>query len=210
MSRPASLLPAARCRSAPAKRLQPLHDGPAEEAPAAKCPRLVDCGPPDCLSAPGSPCSPASPAGGGGATGPSLIASYLLLPLAEREQVSRALSVSSGRELRCKVSPSSAGAHRGARGGGRDGSPPAASDRGEPWKTSVRCSLPGQPLGVSCYFGAPSPKGFRVGGLCYFDTPRTPSQYNMNRKGLGIRSERRSYRALAPLQLPRHCLGSRC
>ncbi|XP_048142853.1 tribbles homolog 1 [Corvus hawaiiensis] len=105
MSRPASLLPAARCRSAPAKRLQPLHDGPAEEAPAAKCPRLAECGPPDCLSAPGSPCAPASPAGGGGAAGPSLIASYLLLPLAEREQVSRALSVSSGRELRCKVFP---------------------------------------------------------------------------------------------------------
>lgn len=104
MSRPAPLLPAARCRSAPAKRLPPLHDGPAEEAPAAKCPRLAECGPPDCLSAPGSPCAPASPGGGGGAAGPSLIASYLLLPLAEREQVSRALSVCSGRELRCKVS----------------------------------------------------------------------------------------------------------
>ncbi|KAM6374606.1 tribbles homolog 1 [Alca torda] len=110
MSRPASLLPAARCRSsAPAKRLQPLlHDGTPEEThthpPAAKSPRLADCGPPDCLSAPGSPCPPASPAGGG-AAGPSLIASYLLLPLAEREQVSRALSVSSGRELRCKVFP---------------------------------------------------------------------------------------------------------
>lgn len=118
MSRPASLLPAARCRSAPAKRLQPLHDGPAEEAPAAKCPRLADCGPPDCLSAPGSPCPPASPAGGG-AAGPSLIASYLLLPLAEREQVSRALSVSSGRELRCKVSDE-------LRGWGRVGDPPGA------------------------------------------------------------------------------------
>uniref|UniRef100_A0A8C9F6N1 Tribbles homolog 1 n=1 Tax=Pavo cristatus TaxID=9049 RepID=A0A8C9F6N1_PAVCR len=122
MSRPAPppprraaalLLPAARCRSAPAKRLPPLHDGPAEEAPAAKCPRLAECpgGTPDCLSAPGSPCAPASPAAGGGAAGnvgtagPSLIASYLLLPLAERDQVSRALSVSSGRELRCKVFP---------------------------------------------------------------------------------------------------------
>ena len=117
MSRPASLLPAARCRSAPAKRLQPLHDGPAEEAPAAKCPRLADCGPPDYLSAPGSPCSPASPAGGG-AAGPSLIASYLLLPLAEREQVSRALSVSSGRELRCKVSAELRGRGWGGGGGG--------------------------------------------------------------------------------------------
>lgn len=116
MSRPASLLPAARCRSAPAKRLQPLHDGPAEEAPAAKCPRLADCGPPDCLSAPGSPCSPAAPAAGGGAAGPSLIASYLLLPLAEREQVSRALSVSSGRELRCKVSGERRGCGRGGCG----------------------------------------------------------------------------------------------
>ncbi|OXB62235.1 hypothetical protein ASZ78_013259 [Callipepla squamata] len=129
MSRPAPppprraaalLLPAARCRSAPAKRLPPLHDGPAEEAPAAKCPRLAECpgGTPDCLSAPGSPCAPASPAAGGGtlgnvgAAGPSLIASYLLLPLAEREQVSRALSVSSGRELRCKVSAGSPGAAR--------------------------------------------------------------------------------------------------
>lgn len=113
MSRPAPppprraaalLLPAARCRSAPAKRLPPLPDGPNEEAPASKWPRLAECpsGPPDCLSAPSSPCAPSSPAGG--AAGPSLIASYLLLPLAEREQVSRALSVSSGRELRCKVS----------------------------------------------------------------------------------------------------------
>lgn len=131
MSRPASLLPAARCRSAPAKRLQPLHDGPAEEAPAAKCPRLAECGPPDCLSAPGSPCAPASPAGGGGAAGPSLIASYLLLPLAEREQVSRALSVSSGRELRCKVSGSRAGGER------------VLPVRGQPCRTSSRCSTAG-------------------------------------------------------------------
>lgn len=169
MSRPASLLPAARCRSAPAKRLQPLHDGPAEEAPAAKCPRLAECGPPDCLSAPGSPCAPASPAGGGGgAAGPSLIASYLLLPLAEREQVSRALSVSSGRELRCKVSGSCAGGS----GSCRRARPPA---RAQPCRTSILPLLPGQPpaafarpateLGLRLTSERLPPKGCGNGGL---------------------------------------------
>ncbi|XP_061462605.1 tribbles homolog 1 [Rhineura floridana] len=107
-----------RCRSAPSKRLL-LHDG-AEEAPAAaKCARLaVDCSsaaPQDCLSAPGSPCALVSPAPGGGgsstspggtsAQGPSLVAGYLLLPLPDREHVSRALDINTGRELRCKVFP---------------------------------------------------------------------------------------------------------
>uniref|UniRef100_A0A8D0B042 Tribbles homolog 1 n=1 Tax=Salvator merianae TaxID=96440 RepID=A0A8D0B042_SALMN len=119
---------ARRCRGAPGKRLL-LHDAPAaEESPpaAAKCARLAvdysNAAPQDCLSAPASPCAPVSPApavvavpGGGSspssplsnssAPGPSLIAGYLLLPLPEREHVSRALDVNSGRELRCKVFP---------------------------------------------------------------------------------------------------------
>ncbi|XP_054841070.1 tribbles homolog 1 [Eublepharis macularius] len=108
---PAALLPppAAR-RSAPAKRLL-LQDG-ADEAPAAKGARLaaVECSaaaPQDCLlSAPASPCAPACPgSGGGSAQGPSLVAGYLLLPLPDREHVSRALDVNTGRELRCKVFP---------------------------------------------------------------------------------------------------------
>ncbi|KAF7237829.1 hypothetical protein EYD10_15469 [Varanus komodoensis] len=108
-----------RCRGAPSKRFL-VHDGPgAEEAPsAAKCARLaVDCSsaaPQDCLSAPGSPCALVSPAPGAGsasspgassAQGPSLIAGYLLLPLPDREHVSRALDINTGRELRCKVFP---------------------------------------------------------------------------------------------------------
>ncbi|XP_070796432.1 tribbles homolog 1 [Pituophis catenifer annectens] len=118
---PAALLhsPAAapRCRSAPAKRLL-LHDAAAaaasEEAPAAaKCARLaVDytaaaAVPQDCLSAPGSPCAPVPPgeASLASAQGPSLVAGYLLLPLLDREHVSRALDINTGRELRCKVFP---------------------------------------------------------------------------------------------------------
>uniref|UniRef100_A0A286XHK9 Tribbles homolog 1 n=2 Tax=Cavia porcellus TaxID=10141 RepID=A0A286XHK9_CAVPO len=74
---------------------------------------LSECSsPPDYLSPPGSPCSPqpppAAPGVGGGSgsvPGPSRIADYLLLPLAEREHVSRALCVHTGRELRCKVFP---------------------------------------------------------------------------------------------------------
>lgn len=105
---PALLLPAAR--GAPAKRLLDADDA---AAVAAKCPRLSECSsPPDYLSPPGSPCSPqpppAAPASGGGsgnAPGPSRIADYLLLPLAERENVSRALCIHTGRELRCKVFP---------------------------------------------------------------------------------------------------------
>lgn len=113
---PAALLhsPAAapRCRSAPSKRLL-LHEA-AEEAPAAaKCARLAvdysSAAPQDCLSAPGSPCAPAPSAPGGqgspsSAQGPSLVAGYLLLPLLDREHVSRALDINTGRELRCKVS----------------------------------------------------------------------------------------------------------
>ncbi|XP_004410410.1 PREDICTED: uncharacterized protein LOC101364826 [Odobenus rosmarus divergens] len=102
---PALLLPAAR--GAPAKRLLDADDA---AAVAAKCPRLSECSsPPDYLSPPGSPCSPQPPpaapgAGGasGSAPGPSRIADYLLLPLAEREHVSRALCIHTGRELRCK------------------------------------------------------------------------------------------------------------
>uniref|UniRef100_A0A8D0LC41 Tribbles homolog 1 n=1 Tax=Sphenodon punctatus TaxID=8508 RepID=A0A8D0LC41_SPHPU len=107
---PGLLLPAARCRVTPSKRLL-LQDGSVEDAPAAKCPRLSECpsAPQDCLSAPGSPCAPVSPAGSSApsrAQGPSLIAGYLLLPLADsREHVSRALSINTGRELRCKVFP---------------------------------------------------------------------------------------------------------
>ncbi|XP_070604396.1 tribbles homolog 1 [Erythrolamprus reginae] len=124
---PAALLhsPAAaapRCRGAPpAKRLL-LHDaaanaaGAGEEAPAAaKCARLaVDDSPTavpqDCLSAPGSPCAPVPPAAASegslpNAQGPSLVAGYLLLPLLDREHVSRALDINTGRELRCKVFP---------------------------------------------------------------------------------------------------------
>lgn len=105
---PALLLPAAR--GAPAKRLLDADDA---AAVAAKCPRLSECSsPPDYLSPPGSPCSPqpppAAPASGGGsgnAPGPSRIADYLLLPLAERENVSRVLCIHTGRELRCKVFP---------------------------------------------------------------------------------------------------------
>lgn len=113
---PAALLhsPAAapRCRSAPSKRL--LLQDAAEEAPAAaKCARLAvdysSAAPQDCLSAPGSPCASAPPAPGGegspsSSQGPSLIAGYLLLPLLDREHVSRALDINTGRELRCKVS----------------------------------------------------------------------------------------------------------
>ncbi|XP_032639226.1 tribbles homolog 1 [Chelonoidis abingdonii] len=107
--RPGLLLPAARCRSAPSKRLL-LQDGSSEDAPAAKCPRLSECpsSPQDCLSAPGSPCAPASPGGGpspGSAQSPSLISGYLLLPLADREHVSRAVNIHTGQELRCKVFP---------------------------------------------------------------------------------------------------------
>lgn len=115
---PALLLPAAR--GAPAKRLLDADDA---AAVAAKCPRLSECSsPPDYLSPPGSPCSPqpppAAPASGGGsgnAPGPSRIADYLLLPLAERENVSRALCIHTGRELRCKVGvrgPGSSGGRR--------------------------------------------------------------------------------------------------
>ena len=103
---PALLLPAAR--GAPVKRLLDADDA---AAVAAKCPRLSECSsPPDYLSPPGSPCSPqpppAAPGAGGGsgsAPGPSRIADYLLLPLSEREHVSRALCIHTGRELRCKV-----------------------------------------------------------------------------------------------------------
>lgn len=104
---PAVLFPAAR--GTPAKRLLDADDA---AAVAAKCPRLSECSsPPDYLSPPGSPCSPQPPPsaqGTGGscasAPGPSRIADYLLLPLAEREHVSRALCIHTGRELRCKVS----------------------------------------------------------------------------------------------------------
>lgn len=114
---PALLLPAAR--GAPAKRLLDADDA---AAVAAKCPRLSECSsPPDYLSPPGSPCSPqpppAAPGAGGGsgsAPGPSRIADYLLLPLAEREHVSRALCIHTGRELRCKVGVPGPGQGRGA------------------------------------------------------------------------------------------------
>lgn len=104
---PALLFPAAR--ATPAKRLLDADDA---AAVATKCPRLSECSsPPDYLSPPGSPCSPQPPPsaqGTGGncasAPGPSRIADYLLLPLAEREHVSRALCIHTGRELRCKVS----------------------------------------------------------------------------------------------------------
>lgn len=125
---PALLLPVGR--GAPAKRLLDADDA---AAVAAKCPRLSECSsPPDYLSPPGSPCSPqpppAAPGAGGGsgsAPGPSRIADYLLLPLAEREHVSRALCLHTGRELRCKVGTQGAGTRdpaggRGVRGpGGR-------------------------------------------------------------------------------------------
>ncbi|XP_048214777.1 tribbles homolog 1 [Perognathus longimembris pacificus] len=107
---PALLFPAAR--GSPAKRLLDADDA---TAVATKCPRLSsDCSsPPDYLSPPGSPCSPqplpaapgAGGGGGGSVPGPSRIADYLLLPLAEREHVSRALCIHTGRELRCKVFP---------------------------------------------------------------------------------------------------------
>lgn len=105
---PALLFPAAR--ATPAKRLLDADDA---AAVATKCPRLSECSsPPDYLSPPGSPCSPQPPPsaqGTGGncasAPGPSRIADYLLLPLAEREHVSRALCIHTGRELRCKVFP---------------------------------------------------------------------------------------------------------
>lgn len=104
---PGLLFPAAR--GTPAKRLLDTDDA---GAVAAKCPRLSECSsPPDYLSPPGSPCSPQPPPstqGTGGSCvsspGPSRIADYLLLPLAEREHVSRALCIHTGRELRCKVS----------------------------------------------------------------------------------------------------------
>lgn len=103
---PTLLLPAAR--GAPAKRLLDADDA---AAVAAKCPRLSECSsPPDYLSPPGSPCSPQPPPaapgsgdGSGSSPGPSRIADYLLLPLTEREHVSRALCIHTGRELRCKV-----------------------------------------------------------------------------------------------------------
>lgn len=105
---PGLLFPAAR--GTPAKRLLDTDDA---AAVAAKCPRLSECSsPPDYLSPPGSPCSPQPPPstqGTGGscvsAPGPSRIADYLLLPLAEREHVSRALCIHTGRELRCKEFP---------------------------------------------------------------------------------------------------------
>ncbi|XP_051827044.1 tribbles homolog 1 [Antechinus flavipes] len=102
---PGLLLPAAR--GSPSKRLL---DGDETAAVAAKCLRLSECpNPPDYLSPPSSPCTPPpapSPsAPGGSAPGPSRIAGYLLLPLAEREHVSRALSIHTGQELRCKVFP---------------------------------------------------------------------------------------------------------
>uniref|UniRef100_G1R0K7 Tribbles homolog 1 n=1 Tax=Nomascus leucogenys TaxID=61853 RepID=G1R0K7_NOMLE len=51
------------------------------------------------------PAAPGAGGGSGSAPGPSRIADYLLLPLAEREHVSRALCIHTGRELRCKVFP---------------------------------------------------------------------------------------------------------
>ncbi|KAK2095314.1 Tribbles 1 [Saguinus oedipus] len=106
---PALLFPTAR--GVPAKRLLDADDS---AAVAAKCPRLSECSsPPDYLSPPGSPCTPQPPpaapgasGGSGSAPGPSRIADYLLLPLAEREHVSRALCIHTGRELRCKNTPS--------------------------------------------------------------------------------------------------------
>ena len=53
--------------------------------------------------------------GSGSAPGPSRIADYLLLPLAEREHVSRALCIHTGRELRCKVRTGGAGTRRRSR-----------------------------------------------------------------------------------------------
>lgn len=106
---PGTLLLPPAARGAPAKRLLDADDA---AAVAAKCPRLSECSsPPDYLSPPGSPCSPQPPPaapgagsdGSGSAPGPSRIADYLLLPLAEREHVSRALCIHTGRELRCKV-----------------------------------------------------------------------------------------------------------
>lgn len=118
---PALLLPVAR--GAPAKRLLDADDA---AAVAAKCPRLSECSsPPDYLSPPGSPCSPqpppAAPGSGGGsgnAPGPSRIADYLLLPLAEREHVSRALCIHTGRELHCKVGAPGPGPRGGWAGRG--------------------------------------------------------------------------------------------
>ncbi|XP_063155754.1 tribbles homolog 1 [Candoia aspera] len=110
---PAAAPAAPRCRSAPSKRLL-LHDGAEDPPAAAKCARLAvdypSAAAQDCLSAPGSPYAPASPAPGGegspsSAQGPSLVAGYLLLPLLDREHVSRALDINTGRELRCKVFP---------------------------------------------------------------------------------------------------------
>lgn len=114
---PALLFPAAR--GTPAKRLLDTDDA---ATVAAKCPRLSECSnPPDYLSPPGSPCSPQPPPsaqGTGGscvsAPGPSRIADYLLLPLAEREHVSRALCIHTGRELRCKVSILGGGCRSGS------------------------------------------------------------------------------------------------
>lgn len=136
---PALLLPAAR--GAPAKRLL---DADEAAAVAAKCPRLSECSsPPDYLSPPGSPCSPQPPpaapgAGGasGSAPGPSRLADYLLLPLAEREHVSRALCIHTGRELRCKV---------GARGRARRG---AAGARWPPEVLGLSLAAAG---GLGCH-----------------------------------------------------------
>uniref|UniRef100_F7FXS8 Tribbles homolog 1 n=1 Tax=Ornithorhynchus anatinus TaxID=9258 RepID=F7FXS8_ORNAN len=99
-------------RPAPAKRLL---DGDERVAALAKCPRLAadelsppaspppgGPPPPPPPPPPGRPPPPAPPAA---PPGPSRIAGYLLLPLAQRDQVSRALSVHTGRELRCKVFP---------------------------------------------------------------------------------------------------------
>lgn len=137
---PALLLPVSR--GTPAKRLLDADDAATAAAvAAAKCPRLSECtSPPDYLSPPGSPCSPqllpAAPGVGGGsgsAPGPSRIADYLLLPLAEREHVSRALCIHTGRELRCKVG---APGHERAGVGGAE-----AEVRPEPglWDTAGRC-----------------------------------------------------------------------
>lgn len=135
---PTLLLPASR--GAPAKRLLDADD-PA--AVAAKCPRLSECSnQPDYLSPPGSPCSPQPPPaasgsgdGSGSSPGPSRIADYLLLPLAEREHVSRALCIHTGRELRCKVG--ARGLERGGWGGWCLGSHPLALGRSKVPPTRV-------------------------------------------------------------------------
>lgn len=133
---PTLLLPAAR--GAPAKRLLDADDA---AAVAAKCPRLSECSsPPDYLSPPGSPCSPQPPPaapgsgdGSGSSPGPSRIADYLLLPLTEREHVSRALCIHTGRELRCKVGS----------GGWRVGVGGGAGLGGGQWCSGSRLPAPG-------------------------------------------------------------------